>query len=31
MNVSDTQYAVVKFVGKMLNKFKLQYTPYLES
>lgn len=38
MNVSgscsfdiDTQYPVVKFVGKMLYKFKLQYVPYLES
>jgi len=27
----DTQYPVVKFVGKMLYKFKLQYTPYLEN
>ncbi|CAK56184.1 unnamed protein product (macronuclear) [Paramecium tetraurelia] len=31
MNVSDTQYAAVKFVGKILNKFQLQYTPYLET
>ncbi|CAK66605.1 unnamed protein product (macronuclear) [Paramecium tetraurelia] len=31
MNVSDTQYAAVKFVGKILNKFKLQYTPYQET
>ncbi|CAD8064847.1 unnamed protein product [Paramecium sonneborni] len=30
MNVSDTQYPVVKFVGKMIYKFKLQYVPYQE-
>ncbi|CAD8092455.1 unnamed protein product [Paramecium sonneborni] len=31
MNVSDTQYPVVKFVGKMIYKFKLSYVPYLEN
>lgn len=27
MNVSDTQYAVVKFVGKKIFRWKLQYDP----